>query len=147
MILAKKLNLLKKPLVLKVNYNYIKVVVLFITVIALFAFSNNRNLDRKISDKQINFLGESKLFLTKANVSKLLIQNLQAATEQTKEIIDLNALESAIRSNPMVKNAEVFVLVSGKLTANVNQKKPIARVNTNTSYYIDETRFVYASIC
>jgi cell division protein FtsQ len=39
----------------------------------------------------------------------------------------------------MIKQAQVFMSVDGLITAEIEQKKPIARVSTNASYYIDET--------
>ena len=134
----KKLNTLKKPLALRINYNYIKIIVLLLVVGGLFAFSNHRNSSRKVPEPSIKFLGENKLFITETTVSKLLIQNQQPVTEQPKEIIDLNELEFALNSNPMIKEAEVFMSVSGELSAEIEQKRPIARVNNNASYYIDD---------
>lgn len=104
----------------------------------LFAFSNHRNSNRKVSKPDIRFLGENKLFITESTVSKLLIQNQQPVAEQPKEIIDLNELETALNSNAMIKKAEVFISVNGELSAEIEQKRPIARVSTNVSYYIDD---------
>lgn len=123
---------------LKVNYSYIKVLVLLVIVGFLYAFTNTRNKSRVITKPEIKFLGSANLFLTHDNVSKLLIQNPSGLNNDTKDIIDLNVLESALNSNPMVKNAEVFMSVNGRLTAQVEQKRPIARVHTNASYYIDD---------
>ena len=107
-------------------------------MVGLFAFSNHRNSVRIVSEPTVKFLGENTLFITEATVSKLLIQNQQPVTEQPKEIIDLNTLEFALNSNPMIKEAEVFMSVSGELSAEIEQKRPIARVYTNASYYIDD---------
>ncbi|MAB47685.1 MAG: hypothetical protein CMC05_03550 [Flavobacteriaceae bacterium] len=123
---------------MRVNLNYIKVVVLLILVGFLFAFSNYRNDRRIIPKENIEFIGRSKLFMTESTVSKLLIQNQAAVTGQPKEIIDLNDLEAALNSNPMIKKAEVFMSVNGELSAEIEQKRPIARVHTNASYYIDD---------
>ncbi|WP_321251651.1 cell division protein FtsQ/DivIB [Psychroserpens sp.] len=38
----------------------------------------------------------------------------------------------------MIKQAQVSMTVEGLITAEIEQKKPIARVSTNASYYIDE---------
>ena len=122
----------------KINYNYIKIIGLIILVGFLFAFSNQRNKNRIVGEPSIEFLGENKLFITDTNVSKLLIQNLEPVSKQPKDIIDLNKLESALKSNPMIKKAEVFMSVNGTLSAEIEQKRPIARVNTNASYYIDD---------
>lgn len=118
-------------------YNIIKIIVLLVLVGFLFAFSSRRNSERKVSEPVIKFLGEENLFVTHETVSKLLIVNQQSVTNKAKEIIDLNDLETALNSNPMIKEAQVYINVDGQLTAEINQKKPIARVSTNASYYVD----------
>ena len=123
---------------MRINYNYIKIIGLLILIIGLFAFSKYRNDHRKVAEPKIQFLGENKLFVSEATVSKLLIQNQQSVTGQSKDIIDLNELETALNSNPMIKKAEVFMSVNGELSAEIEQKRPIARVHTNASYYIDD---------
>jgi len=124
--------------VLRVNY-YIKVFVLLVLVVFLFAFSSVRNSARKVSAPEIKFMGDDNLFITHETVSKLLIQNQQSVTNKPKEIIDLNGLENALTANPMIKEAQVFIGVDGKITAEIEQKKPIARVSTNASFYLDDT--------
>lgn len=104
----------------------------------LFAFSSIRNSERTVGAPLIQFVGDDNLFITQATVSKLLIQNQESVTNKPKDIIDLNALETALNSNPMIKQAQVFMSVDGLITANIEQKKPIARVSTNASYYIDD---------
>ncbi len=104
----------------------------------MYSFSSIRNSDRKVLEPQINFVGDDNLFITHANVSKLLIQNQQSVTNKRKDIIDLNQLETVLNSNPMIKQAQVSMTVEGLITAEIEQKKPIARVSTNASYYIDE---------
>lgn len=123
---------------LRVKY-YIKVFVLLVLVVFLFAFSSVRNSSRKVSAPEIKFIGEDNLFITHETVSKLLIQNQQSVTNKPKEIIDLNRLENALTANPMIKEAQVFIDVDGKITAEIEQKKPLARVSTNASYYLDDT--------
>lgn len=104
----------------------------------LYAFSTHRNANRSVLQPNIEFLGKNKLFITDAAVSKLLIQNQESIAGQPKEIIDLNQLEAALNSNPMIKKAEVFMSVNGRLSAEIEQKRPIARVSTGASYYIDD---------
>lgn len=122
---------------MKVKYGHIKVLILILLVGFLFAFTNNRNTKRVIAKPEVEFLGENNLYITHENVSKLLIQNPKGLKNKSKEIIDLNMLESTLNSNPMIRNAEVYMSIDGKLTAQVEQKTPIARVHTNASYYID----------
>nr|WP_321231955.1 cell division protein FtsQ/DivIB [uncultured Psychroserpens sp.] len=111
---------------------------MLILVVFLYAFSTVRNSSRKVSTPDIKFVGDDNLFVTHETVSKLLIQNQESVTNKPKDIIDLNELESALNSNPMIKQAQVFMSVDGLITAEIEQKKPIARVSTNASYYIDE---------
>ncbi len=110
-------------------------------VVFLYAFTSSRNAIRKVEEVAIEFIDNKYPFLTHENVSKLLIQNNEGVTSVPKDILDLNVLETALNSNPIIKNAEVYVSVNSKLIAKIEQKKPIARVNTNESYYIDDEGF------
>ena len=123
---------------LRFNWNYIKLVVLLGVVVFLFAFASGRNANRNISKPHVKFIGENNLLITNETVSKLLIQNYGGVKNVPKETLVLNELEKALKSNPMIKTAEVYVAVNGKLNAEIEQKTPIARVSTNASYYIDD---------
>lgn len=107
-------------------------------VVFLFAFASKRNANRIISQPKVKFVGENNLLITNEAVSKLLMQNYGGAKGRTKKSIILNELEFTLKSNPMIKSAEVYINVNGTLNARVVQKTPIARVNSNTSYYIDD---------
>jgi len=104
----------------------------------LYAFSSVRNNAKNVSELEVNFLGDNNLFITHETVNKLLIQNGETVTNVPKEILDLNGLENALKSNTMIKAAEVYIAVNGRVRADVIQRKPIARVSTNASYYIDD---------
>ena len=123
---------------MRVNYGYIKVLILLGLVVFLYAFTNARNKSRVVAKPIVEFLGSDNLYLTHDNVSKLLIQNYGGVKNVPKETLVLNELEKALKSNPMIKTAEVYVAVNGKLNAEIEQKTPIARVSTNASYYIDD---------
>ena len=126
---------------MRVNWNYIKMIILLVLVVFLYAFTSGRNGVRNVSTPKVKFAGENNLFITNETVSKLLIQNYQGVKNVPKETLDLNELENALNSNPMIKSAEVYVAVNGTLNANIEQKTPIARVSTNASYYIDDEGF------
>jgi cell division protein FtsQ len=127
--------------VLRVNWNYIKMITLLGVVIFLFAFASSKNAARKVPQVDINFIGENNLFVTHETVSKLLIQNQRSVKNLTKETLDLNQLEKSLKSNPMIKSAEVYVAVNGTVKADIEQKTPIARVSTTESYYVDDEGF------
>ena len=107
-------------------------------IVGLYSYSTVKNDARKIEDIQIRFLGDNDLFITEEAVNKLLIQNEDSITAVPKEALDLNGLETALKSNPMIKTAEVYLSVNGQVKADIEQRRPIARVLTNASYYIDE---------
>jgi cell division protein FtsQ len=127
---------------MRINWGSIKLVVLLVMVAFLFAFASLRNSERYISQPIVKFVGENNLFLTNETVSKLLIQNYGGVKNVPKETLVLNELEKALKSNPMVKNAEVYVSVNATLNAEVEQKTPIARVSANEPYYIDDEGLV-----
>ena len=123
---------------MRVNWNYIKMFVLLGLVVFLYAFASGRNARRNVSKPYVEFIGDNNLFITNETVSKLLIQNYNGVENVAKETLVLNELENALKSNPMIKSAEVYVAVNGTLNAEIEQKTPIARVSTNASYYIDD---------
>ena len=122
---------------IKIHWGYVKLFALTGLVLFLFAFASVRNANRKVSEPVIHFLGDHNLYITHENVSNLLIQNEEGVSNMSKETLDLNALEFALNSNPLIKSAEVYVDVNGLLIADVEQKQPIARVQDTTSYYVD----------
>lgn len=126
---------------MRVNWGYIKLMAVLCLVVFLYAFASSRNSVRKVSEPNIQFIGEDNLFITEEAVSKLLIQSYGNIKNMPKETLALNVLERALNSNPMIKTAEVYVTVNGTLTAKIEQKRPIARVSTNASYYIDDEGF------
>lgn len=123
---------------MKINWNYIKMIGLLGLVVFLFAFASGRNGARLVADPVIKFTGENNLFVTNETVSKLLIQNYGGVKNVAKETLDLNKLENALKANPMIQSAEVYVTVNGTLNAEIEQKTPLARVSTNEFYYIDD---------
>ena len=123
---------------LQFNWDYIRLVLLLVLTVFLFAFSSIRNKDREIRGVQVEFIGDNNLYISRKAVSKLLIQNKDNAKNIAKDMLDLMRLESGLNANPMIKKAQVYVAVNGVLKAQVEQKEPIARVHTNASYYMDK---------
>lgn len=106
-------------------------------VVFLYAFSSSRNMDQPISDVKINFVEESPLYLSSSSVDKLLIQNQESIECLSKEVLDLKGLEDKLSSHQMVQNAEAYLTVDGEVRLEIEQRKPIARVVSEPSFYID----------
>ncbi len=103
----------------------------------LYGFSQQRNQQRKLTEVSVEFLGENDPFITLSAVNKLLIQNTDSVTSIAKETLVLKEMESRLLENPMVRDAQVFVTINGKLGAKIEQRNPIARVAGSPHYYID----------
>lgn len=122
----------------KLNWNNIRLLLMLIAIVFLYAFSLNKNNKRVVSQPEVEFLGESKLFITQENVNNLLIEKLRKGKTILKDELVLKALESVLTDNGAIENAEVFVTTAGKLKVQVKQKTPIARIfEGNSSFYID----------
>lgn len=107
-------------------------------LVFLYAFGLERNKKRIVSALEIEFVGESKLFITEDSVNKLLIENFGPEKTIAKENLVLKKLESVLINHPIIEKAEVFVTTKGELKAQVKQKTPVARVyNNESSFYID----------
>lgn len=122
----------------KLKWNNIRLLLMLLAIVFLYAFSLDKNNKREVSQPEVKFLGESKLFITQENVNNLLIEKLGKGKTILKDELVLNALESVLTDNGAIENAEVFVTTAGKLKVLVKQKTPIARVfEQNRSFYID----------
>ena len=123
---------------MKVNWNYIKMLFLLLIVCGLYGFADYRSRAKKINDIKIEFVGDNNLYLTESTVNKLLIQNYGSLKNSRKEQVVLNSVETLIKSNPMVKNAQVYLSLEGELISKIVQRKPIGRVEGASKFYLDE---------
>ncbi len=122
---------------MKSSWIYIKIVLLIVLIGFLFGFSNKRNESRKLSKIEVEFVDDNNPFITVDAVNKLLIQNQVTVTGIGKETLVLNELEHRLINNPMVRNAQVFVSVDGRLGAKIEQRKPLGRVSGSPDWYLD----------
>jgi cell division protein FtsQ len=123
---------------MRVNWNYIKITGLLLAIGGLYGFADYRSKSKKIDDISIKFLGDSNLYLTEDSVNKLLIQNYGSVKNRAKEQVVLNTIETVIKSNPMVKNAQVYLSIEGELISKIVQRKPIGRVEGISKFYLDD---------
>ena len=124
---------------MKINWNYIKGLLLLALVVFLYGFSTNKNRSEVVREIVIEFEEGNNLFMNYQIVNKLLIQNGKTVKNQAKSVIDLHLLEANVLSHPMVEDAAIFLTVDGLLKAKIKQRTPIARILSSTkSYYIDK---------
>ncbi|MBT8284754.1 MAG: hypothetical protein HKO75_05155 [Flavobacteriaceae bacterium] len=123
---------------MKINWNYIKVLILIFCITGLYAFSNKRNLKRPVKKMEIIFEGDNNLYLSEDMVNKLLIQNYGSVLKLGKEKLVLNTIEKVIETHDMVKSAQVYLTIDDKLTSKIFQRQPIGRVEGIKTFYLDE---------
>ncbi len=123
---------------MRINWDYIKLAVLSVAVVALYGFADQRNQKRVVDTVSIKFVGDNNLYLTEDAVNKLLIQNYGPLKKRPKEQLVLNTIEEAILSNDMVKNAQVYLTVNGELVSKIVQRKPIGRIESVSKFYLDD---------
>ncbi|PRX57887.1 cell division protein FtsQ/DivIB [Flagellimonas meridianipacifica] len=123
---------------MRVNWDILKLSVLILCVIGLYGFSDYRSNQREVEEISVNFLGDNDLFIDEASVNKLLIQNYGSVKNRTKEQLVLNTIEKVIQSNDMVKKAQIYFTVDGKLVSKIVQRKPIGRIEGASKFYLDD---------
>ena len=123
---------------MRINYNYIKFSALLLIVAGLYAFSNHRSEQKTVSGIGIEFIGDQNLYVTQGTVNKLLIQKFGSLENVAKEKLVLNTMEKAIEANKMVKSAQVYLTVNGKLASKVVQRQPIGRIEGDSKFYLDD---------
>jgi len=122
---------------MKINFNYIKAILVLSAVIFLYGFAENRNNARKLSHVEVQFIQFENLYVTEETVNKLLILNKITVTSVDKETLDLNRVEKVLNNHPMIENAEVFLTIDGVLKTKISQRRPIGRILGNKAYYVD----------
>ena len=123
---------------MRINYNYIKFSALLLIIVGLYAFSNHRSEQKTVSGIGIEFVGDQNLYVTQGTVNKLLIQKFGSLENVPKEKLVLNTMEKAIEANKMVKSAQVYLTVNGKLASKVVQRQPIGRIEGGSKFYLDD---------
>jgi cell division protein FtsQ len=128
----------------KFNWQNIRLVLMLFVLIFLFSFTKSRSQNKKIAKIQVEFQGNNKMFLTNEMVNNLLIQNLGGTSSIQKDKVDLKDLESALKKQSFIENAEVYISEDGVLITKVLQKSPVARVvNNNRVLYVDKNGSIF----
>lgn len=129
-----------KKLLQKIKWSDIRLVLLAGVLVFLYAFSNKRSEERKIDSIDVNFKGEETHFVRESDIRDAIEMSLPRSGGLNRTDLDLHKMEDIVLNNGLIKNADVFMSIDGKLKVNVWQKKAIGRVVSDSeSYYIDET--------
>ena len=108
-------------------------------VICCFSFAEIRHKNHKISQIEIKFSDKESRFLNVEVVNKLLIQSHDSLFFQQKDMVALNEIELQLLNHPMIKTAELYAVPQGKLYIEIEERRPIVRVQGERSFYVDES--------
>jgi cell division protein FtsQ len=120
----------------------IKLVLVILLVISIYAFASDRYKLRKLKAVSIAFTDYSDPFISEKNVNKLLIQNGDTVKNLVIENLDLNKSEKRLTENAMIRDAEVSVSLDGLLQVVVQPRRPIARIMGSTNAYLDQDNLI-----
>src|SRR5690625_3222425 len=118
--------------------NILKISLLVIGILAMYGFSKARNESRTLKGIDITFTDDNNPFITHETIHKLLLDQKNKDTLELKDL-DVFSMERKLRENPMVRKADVFLTIDGRLGAKIEQRDPVGRVHLNNgeSYYLD----------
>ena len=108
-------------------------------VVLLFVLGSREKSIKKCEAIQITFTGNDKNeFVDENDVRNILNHNGNLIGTELKNI-ELIKLESRLKSNPWIYNAEIFINNKNALEVYITQRQPVARVFTTmgNSFYVD----------
>jgi len=84
---------------------------------------------------------DGKLFIDNKEITTLLTIEMQGNVKQKLQAIDLRKMESRLRKEVWIQDAQLFVDNDGMLHARITERVPVARVFDvqGSSYYVDST--------
>lgn len=117
---------------------YFQSILILSGFIGIYAFSNYRASHRKIFQIQVLIKEKSFQFLSAKLVKNMLKNKFHITKLALINKVNLPIMEQVILNNPFVEKAQVFLDLSGKLSVEINQRKPIVRIMDNKGFYLDE---------
>lgn len=115
---------------------------LIMSVAVLLSFVQNKRNGQVCRDVKINFATTDEFhFVDSAVVFDLINRGgVDKVKGKPMQEINVSELEEQIERNPYVRNAEVYSQIEGDLVIEIQQKRPLIRVfsQSGDSYYIDE---------
>lgn len=115
----------------------IRLILILGTLFFLVGFANHRQKLKPVKSLKVELLDASKIFITEAEVEKLLEEVLISFGDSLITEKRLAIFENALKANEMIKSSEAFYSLDGTLSAEIIQRKPIARIQANGFFYLD----------
>ena len=124
---------------MKKAFEILKWLMLVVVIVLLMAFSFKQQEKVKCQHFDVLLAASEDHFVNNEMIHELLKNKNLHPLERTSEEIAIKEIEQSISNHAAVKNANVYSDILGKISVDITQRKPIARVvQENDSYYIDE---------
>ncbi len=112
---------------------YILTFLLLIITVVLGSYFDRLYGKEKVTETQVYIYPMAKTFIMPGEVIEMIQIN-----DSLINHVNVNNIEKRLEQNGYIKNAEVYKDLNGRLVAEVEQYKPVARFVGQTSYYLDE---------
>jgi cell division protein FtsQ len=119
------------------NLHSIRLILIVGVLFFLVGFANHRQKSKPVKSLQVEFMDASKLFITEVEVEQILRDMLSANGDSLIDEKRLAFVENALDANEMIKSSEAYYSLDGKLSAEIIQREPIARIQGKDFYYLD----------
>ncbi|MCD9018497.1 cell division protein FtsQ/DivIB [Parachryseolinea silvisoli] len=120
---------------MKVKFNLkreVKIIAAVIVVAIFIAFTERRQGDITVRDITVKIENEQENhFLDEADVMKLMQLNLENLRGTGLNEVNLKAIEQRVKSEPFVKEGELYSDLKGNMVIRVELRRPIARIVRN----------------
>ena len=117
---------------------YLNILILIFStafIISISIYGTLRNQNKKKFEKNIVF-SNNNVFLNDSIVNKLLTQILYDKYLKRKDSLDLNIIESELKNNQFINNAEVYWKFHDVLEIRIKEREPLY-IMTNENYFVD----------
>ena len=130
---------------LKIGLNVVVWAAMAVYLVLAAGYCSRQKSDQLCTGLNIMVKDSSKLgFVTEESVRQILVGERMKLTGARLDSISLLAVEEAVVSRPYIKTARVYRSMDGKINIEVQQRTPVARVQTENGYhfYISDDNYI-----
>jgi len=120
-------------------------IILFAGLIVLLGFTSTRYEDKKCIDYRIDLGNEEGSLITQREIILLMESISDSIVGHAITQLPLYEIEYKIEQQKNIENAEVYIMLDGRLKIDVEQKDPIVRVKSTNQkeFYMDEEGAIF----
>ena len=112
-------------------------ILFFVLTVILGMVMHQRNQKRVVTLQHVSWEDDRPIWMPKDSVNKLLTLALSDSVSAFKSGLNLRNIEQTFNQNAWVEDAQSYVSVDGGVGVHVTTKIPIVRIQSDSSYYVD----------